>query len=137
MNTIQNIRDQLKLEKTRVSLKDLIAAKPNQAQVANLITSIMRYVPQDQTGTFVKAILSGNEAQAKLEHTKMAYANYKAMTAKGEDTFVGIIFMSQKGEWTNVVTTIEELVQNLAVGTIYVMSPDVADFFPQTTFKFQ
>lgn len=137
MNTVQNIRDQLKLDKTRVNLKDLIAAKPNQAQITNLITSIMRYVPQDQTGTFVKAIMTGNEAQAKLEHTKMAYANYKAMTAKGDDTFVGIIFMGQKGEWSNTVTSIDELVQNLAVGTIYVMSPDVADFFPQTTYKFK
>jgi len=35
-----------------------------------------------------------------------------------------------------VVTNIDELTQNLAVSTIYVISPDQADLFPQTTFKF-
>ena len=50
--------------------------------------------------------------------------------------FVGIIFMSLGGKWSNIVRNIDELVQNLAVGTIYVASPDQADLFPQTTFKF-
>ena len=58
------------------------------------------------------------------------------MSAAGEDKFVGIIFMSLNGKWSNVVRNIDELVQNLAVGTIYVASPDQADLFPQTTFKF-
>jgi hypothetical protein len=66
----------------------------------------------------------------------MAYTNYQNMTAAGKDTFVGIIFMSINGQWSNVVRNIDELVQNLAVGTIYVASPDQADLFPQTTFKF-
>lgn len=137
MNTIQKVRTQLKLTKPRVNLNDLIAAKPNQAQVTSLITSILRYVNPTQVGNFVKNIMSGNEAEAKIEHTKLAYQNYQAMTAKGKDTFVGIIFMSRRGEWTNTITNLDELVQNLAVGTIYVMSPDQADFFPQTTFRFK
>ena len=58
------------------------------------------------------------------------------MSAAGDDKFVGVIFMSLKGKWSNVVRNIDELVQNLAVGTIYVMSPDQNDLFPQTTFKF-
>jgi len=44
--------------------------------------------------------------------------------------------MSLKGKWSNVIRNIDELVQNLAVSTIYLMSPDQADLFPQTTFKF-
>ena len=96
----------------------------------------MRYVKPTSVGGFVKSVLSGNEQQAKIEHTKLAYQNYRAMTAKGKETFVGIIFMSLNGEWSNTITNIDELVQNLAVGTIYLMSPDQADFFPQTTFKF-
>ena len=137
MNTIQQIRDQLKLVKPRINLNDLIAAKPTQNQIAALITSIFRYVDKNQVSNFVKNIMSGNEAQAKIEHTKLAYQNYRAMTTKDNESFVGIIFMSQNGEWTNVISTVEQLVQNLAVGTIYVMSPDQADFFPQTTFKFK
>lgn len=137
MNTIQSIRDQLKIEKPRVNINDLIAVKPTQQQVAALITSILRYVDNKSIVPFVKSVLSGNEAQAKIEHTKLAYQNYRAMTAKGKETFVGIIFMSQRGEWSNTVTNIDELVQNLAVGTIYMMSPDQADFFPQTTFRFK
>jgi hypothetical protein len=38
------VRKQLKIEKTRVNIKDLIAAKANQQQLIALITSIMRYV---------------------------------------------------------------------------------------------
>ena len=136
MNTIDQVRKQLKIEKPRVNIKDLIAAKANQKQLVALITSIMRYVQPTAVGGFVKSVLSGNEQQAKIEHTKLAYQNYRAMTAKGKETFVGIIFMSLNGEWSNTITNIEELVQNLAVGTIYLMSPDQADFFPQTTFKF-
>ena len=63
-------------------------------------------------------------------------ANYQNMTRQGEDTFVGIIFMSGAKKWSNVVSNVDELVQNLAVGTIYVASPDQADLFPQTTYKF-
>ena len=136
MNTIENIRKQLKIEKTRVNIKDLIAIKANQQQLIALITSIMRYVKPTVVGGFVKSVLAGNEQQAKIEHTKLAYQNYRIMTAKGKDTFVGIIFMSLNGEWSNTITNIDELVQNLAVGTVYLMSPDQADFFPQTTFKF-
>ena len=136
MNTIENIRKQLKIEKTRVNIKDLIAIKANQQQLIALITSIMRYVKPTAVGGFVKSVLAGNEQQAKIEHTKLAYQNYRIMTAKGKDTFVGIIFMSLNGEWSNTITNIDELVQNLAVGTVYLMSPDQADFFPQTTFKF-
>ena len=126
MNTIQQIRDQLKLVKPRINLNDLIAAKPNQNQIAALITSIFRYVDKNQVSNFVKNMMAGNEAQAKIEHTKLAYQNYRAMTTKDNESFVGIIFMSQNGEWTNIISTVEELVQNLAVGTIYVMSPDQA-----------
>ena len=136
MNTIEQVRKQLKIEKPRVNIKDLIAAKANQKQLIALITSIMRYVPPTAVGVFVKSVLSGNEQQAKIEHTKLAYQNYRAMTAKGKETFVGIIFMSLNGEWSNTITNIDELIQNLAVGTIYLISPDQADFFPQTTFKF-
>ena len=136
MNTIEQVRKQLKIEKPRVNIKDLIAVKANQKQLVALITSIMRYVQPTAVSDFVKSVLSGNEQQAKIEHTKLAYQNYRAMTAKGKETFVGIIFMSLNGEWSNTITNIEELVQNLAVGTIYLMSPDQADFFPQTTFKF-
>ena len=136
MNTIENVRKQLKIEKPRVNIKDLISVKANQQQLIALITSIMRYVKPTSVGGFVKSVLSGNEQQAKIEHTKLAYQNYRAMTAKGKETFVGIIFMSLNGEWSNTITNIDELVQNLAVGTIYLMSPDQADFFPQTTFKF-
>ena len=136
MNTIETVRKQLKIEKTRVNIKDLIAAKANQQQVIALITSIMRYVKPTSVGGFVKSVLSGNEQQAKIEHTKLAYQNYRSMTAQGKDAFVGIIFMSLNGEWTNTITNMDELVQNLAVGTVYLMSPDQADFFPQTTFRF-
>jgi hypothetical protein len=136
MNTIEQVRKQLKIEKPRVNIKDLIAVKANQKQLIALITSIMRYVQPTAVGGFVKSVLSGDEQQAKIEHTKLAYQNYRAMTAKGKETFVGIIFMSLNGEWSNTITNIDELVQNLAVGTIYLMSPDQADFFPQTTFKF-
>ena len=135
MNTIQNVRDQLKIEKPRVNLKDLIAANPKQEQVVALTKAIFRHVG-DNIGGFVKAIMAKDEATAKVEHTKMAYTNYQNMTAAGKDTFVGIIFMSLNGKWSNVVRNIDELVQNLAVGTIYVASPDQADLFPQTTFKF-
>lgn len=136
MNTIETVRKQLKIEKTRVNIKDLIAAKANQQQLIALITSIMRYVKPTAVGGFVKSVLSGNEQQAKIEHTKLAYQNYRSMTAQGKDAFVGIIFMSLNGEWTNTITNMDELVQNLAVGTVYLMSPDQADFFPQTTFRF-
>ena len=135
MNTIQNVRDQLKIEKPRVNLKDLIAANPKQEQVVVLTKAIFRHVG-DNIGGFVKAIMAKDEATAKVEHTKMAYTNYQNMTAAGKDTFVGIIFMSLNGKWSNVIRNIDELVQNLAVGTIYVASPDQADLFPQTTFKF-
>jgi hypothetical protein len=135
MNTIQNIRDQLKIEKPRVNLKDLMAANPKQEQVVALTKAIFRYVG-DNIGSFVKAVMAKDEATAKLEHTKMAYINYQNMSAAGDDKFVGIIFMSLAGKWSNVVRNIDELVQNLAVGTIYVASPDQADLFPQTTFKF-
>jgi hypothetical protein len=136
MNTIETVRKQLKIEKTRVNIKDLIAAKANQQQLIALITSIMRYVKPTSVGGFVKSVLSGNEQQAKIEHTKLAYQNYRTMTAQGKDAFVGIIFMSLNGEWTNTITNMDELVENLAVGTVYLMSPDQADFFPQTTFRF-
>ena len=135
MNTIQNVRDQLKIEKTRVNLKDLIAANPKQEQVVALAKSIFRHVGDNVAG-FVNAIMKKDEASAKLEHTKLAYTNYQTMSAAGEDKFVGIIFMSLNGKWSNVIRNIDELVQNLAVGTIYVASPDQADLFPQTTFKF-
>jgi len=134
MNTIQNVRDQLKIEKKRVNIKDLIAANPNQQQVATLANAIFKHV--DNPAGFVNAVMKKDEAAAKLEHTKLAYVNYQNMTRKGEDTFVGIIFMSGAKKWSNVVTNIDELTQNLAVGTIYVISPDQADLFPQTTFKF-
>ena len=58
------------------------------------------------------------------------------MTAQGDSSFVGIIFMSGAKKWTNTVTNMDELTANIAVGTIYVASPDQADLFPQTTFKF-
>ncbi len=134
MNTIQNVRDQLKIEKPRVNLKDLIAANPNQQQVTSLANAIFRHV--DNVSGFVNAIMKKDEASAKLEHTKLAFANYQNMTRQGENTFVGIIFMSGGKKWSNVVTNLEELVQNIAVGTIYVASPDQADLFPQTTYKF-
>ena len=134
MNTIQNIRDQLKIEKPRVNIKDLIAAKPNQQQVTSLANAIFRHV--DNVAGFVNAVMKNDEPQAKIEHTKLAFTNYQNMTRKGEDTFVGIIFMSGGKKWSNVVSNIDELLQNLAVGTIYVASPDQADLFPQTTYKF-
>lgn len=134
MNTIQNVRDQLKIEKPRVNLKDLIAANPNQQQVASLANAIFRHV--DNVAGFVNAIMKKDEGAAKIEHTKLAFTNYQNMTRQGEDTFVGIIFMSGGKKWSNVVTNIDELVQNIAVGTIYVASPDQADLFPQTTYKF-
>ncbi len=134
MNTIQNVRDQLKIEKPRVNLKDLIAANPNQQQVTSLANAIFRHV--DNVSGFVNAIMKKDEASAKLEHTKLAFANYQNMTRQGENTFVGIIFMSGGKKWSNVVTNLDELVQNIAVGTIYVASPDQADLFPQTTYKF-
>ena len=135
MNTIQNIRDQLKIEKPRVNLKDLIAANPKQEQVVAITKAIFRHVGNN-IGGFVNAIMKKDEATAKLENTKMAYINYQNMSAAGDDKFVGIIFMSLGGKWSNVVRNIDELVQNLAVGTIYIASPDQADLFPQTTFKF-
>jgi hypothetical protein len=134
MNTIQNVRDQLKIEKPRVNLKDLIAANPNQQQVASLAKAIFRHV--DSIAPFVNAIMKKDEGAAKLEHTKLAYQNYQNMTAQGKDAFVGIIFMSGAKKWSNTVTNINELTQNVAVGTIYVASPDQADLFPQTTYKF-
>ena len=134
MNTIQNIRDQLKIEKPRVNIKDLMAAKPNQQQVTGLANAIFRHV--NNVAGFVNAVMKNDEAQAKIEHTKLAFTNYQNMTRKGEDTFVGIIFMSGGKKWSNVVSNVDELVQNLAVGTIYVASPDQADLFPQTTYKF-
>ena len=135
MNTIQNVRDQLKIEKPRVNLKDLIAANPKQEQVVALSKAIFRHVGNN-VGGFVNAIMKKDEATAKVEHTKMAYINYQNMSSAGDDKFVGIIFMSLGGKWSNIVRNIDELVQNLAVGTIYVASPDQADLFPQTTFKF-
>ena len=134
MNTIQNIRDQLKIEKPRVNIKDLMVAKPTQEQVTSLAKAIFRHV--DNVSGFVNAVMKNNEAQAKLEHTKLAFTNYQNMTRQGKDTFVGIIFMSGAKKWSNVVTNIDELIQNIAVGTIYVASPDQADLFPQTTYKF-
>jgi len=134
MNTIQNIRDQLKIEKPRVNIKDLMAAKPNQQQVTSLANAIFRHV--DNVAGFVNAVMKNDEPQAKIEHTKLAFTNYQNMTRKGEDTFVGIIFMSGGKKWSNVVSNVDELVQNLAVGTIYVASPDQTDLFPQTTYKF-
>ena len=134
MNTIQNVRDQLKIEKPRVNIKDLIAANPNQQQVTSLANAIFRHV-ENVTG-FVNAIMKKDENMAKIEHTKLAFTNYQNMTRQGADTFVGIIFMSGGKKWSNVITNIEELVQNIAVGTIYVASPDQADLFPQTTYKF-
>ncbi len=134
MNTIQNVRDQLKIEKPRVNIKDLIVANPNQQQVTSLANAIFRHV-ENVTG-FVNAIMKKDENMAKIEHTKLAFTNYQNMTRQGADTFVGIIFMSGGKKWSNVITNIEELVQNIAVGTIYVASPDQADLFPQTTYKF-
>jgi len=134
MNMIQNVRDQQKIEKTRVNIKDLIAANPTQQQVTSLANAIFRHV--DNVAGFVNAVMKKNEALAKVEHTKLAFTNYQNMTRKGEDTFVGIIFMSGAKKWSNVVSNVDELVQNLAVGTIYVASPDQADLFPQTTYKF-
>ena len=134
MNTIQNVRDKLKIDKPRVNLKDLIAANPNQQQVASLTKAIFRHV--DNITPFVNAIMKKDEGAAKLEHTKLAYQNYQNMTAQGDDTFVGIIFMSGAKKWSNVVTNIDQLIQNVAVGTVYVASPDQADLFPQTTYKF-
>ena len=134
MNTIQNVRDQLKIEKPRVNIKDLIAANPNQQQVTALANAIFRHV--DNVAGFVNAIMKKDEGTAKLEHTKLAFSNYQNMTRQGDDTFVGIIFMSGAKKWSNVVTNLDELVQNIAIGTIYVASPDQADLFPQTTYKF-
>jgi len=134
MNTIQNVRDQLKIEKPRVNIKDLIAANPNQQQVTALANAIFRHV--DNVAGFVNAIMKKDEGAAKLEHTKLAFSNYQNMTRQGDDTFVGIIFMSGAKKWSNVVTNLDELVQNIAIGTIYVASPDQADLFPQTTYKF-
>ncbi len=134
MNMIQNVRDQLKIEKPRVNIKDLMAANPSQQQVTSLANAIFRHV--DNVAGFVNAVMKKDEAQAKIEHTKLAFTNYQNMTRKGEDTFVGIIFMSGGKKWSNVVSNVDELVQNLAVGTIYVASPDQADLFPQTTYKF-
>ena len=134
MNMIQNVRDQLKIEKPRVNIKDLMAANPSQQQVTSLANAIFRHV--DNVTGFVNAVMKKDETQAKIEHTKLAFTNYQNMTRKGEDTFVGIIFMSGGKKWSNVVSNVDELVQNLAVGTIYVASPDQADLFPQTTYKF-
>ena len=134
MNMIQNVRDQLKIEKPRVNIKDLMAANPSQQQVTSLANAIFRHV--DNVAGFVNAVMKKDETQAKIEHTKLAFTNYQNMTRKGEDTFVGIIFMSGGKKWSNVVANVDELVQNLAVGTIYVASPDQADLFPQTTYKF-
>ena len=44
--------------------------------------------------------------------------------------------MSGAKKWSKVVKSVDDLIQNVAVGTIYVASPDQADLFPQTTFKF-
>ena len=134
MNMIQNVRDQLKIEKPRVNIKDLMAANPSQQQVTSLANAIFRHV--ENVAGFVNAVMKKDETQAKIEHTKLAFTNYQNMTRKGEDTFVGIIFMSGGKKWSNVVSNVDELVQNLAVGTIYVASPDQADLFPQTTYKF-
>jgi hypothetical protein len=134
MNMIQNVRDQLKIEKPRVNIKDLMAANPSQQQVTSLANAIFRHV--DNVTGFVNAVMKKDETQAKIEHTKLAFTNYQNMTRKGDDTFVGIIFMSGGKKWSNVVSNVDELVQNLAVGTIYVASPDQADLFPQTTYKF-
>ncbi len=134
MNTIQNVRDQLKIEKPRVNIKDLIAANPNQQQVTALANAIFRHV--DNVAGFVNAVMKKDEGAAKLEHTKLAFSNYQNMTRQGDDTFVGIIFMSGAKKWSNVVSNLDELVQNVAIGTIYVASPDQADLFPQTTYKF-
>ena len=112
-----------------------MAANPKQEQVVALTKAIFRHVGNN-IGGFVNAVMKKDEATAKIEHTKMAYMNYQNMSASGDDKFVGIIFMSLGGKWSNVVRNIDELVQNLAVGTIYVASPDQADLFPQTTFKF-
>ena len=133
--TLQQVKEQLGIEKPRVNIKDLIAANPNQKQVMAIAQSIFRHVGNNVAG-FVNAVMKKDEATAKLEHTKLAYVNYQNMSAADDDKFVGVIFMSLKGKWSNVVRNIDELVQNLAVGTIYVMSPDQNDLFPQTTFKF-
>ena len=128
-------KEQLGIDKPRVNIKDLIAANPQQGQVVAIAKAIFRHVGDNVSG-FVNAIMKKDEATAKLEHTKLAYVNYQNMSAAGTDKFVGIIFMSLKGKWSNVIRNIDELVQNVRVGTIYVMSPDQADLFPQTTFKF-
>ena len=136
MNVLNQAKEQLGIEKPRANIKDVIAANPQQGQVLAIAKAIFRHVSDDALAGFVNAIMKKDEAGAKLEHTKLAYINYQTMSAQGEDKFVGIIFMSIKGKWSNVIRNIDELVQNLAVSTIYLMSPDQADLFPQTTFKF-
>jgi len=136
MNVLNQAKEQLGIEKPRANIKDVIAANPEQGQVLAIAKAIFRHVSDDALAGFVNAIMKKDEAGAKLEHTKLAYINYQTMSAQGEDKFVGIIFMSLKGKWSNVIRNIDELVQNLAVSTIYLMSPDQADLFPQTTFKF-
>jgi len=132
--TLQQVKEQLGIDKPRVNIKDLIAANPKQAQVVAIAKAIFRHVGNH--AGFVNAVMKKDEATAKIEHTKLAYVNYQTMSAAGDDKFVGIIFMSLKGKWSNVIRNIDELVQNVAVGTIYLMSPDQNDLFPQTTFKF-
>ena len=69
MNMIQNVRDQLKIEKPRVNIKDLMAANPSQQQVTSLANAIFRHV--DNVAGFVNAVIKKNEAQAKIEHGTM------------------------------------------------------------------
>ena len=132
--TLEKVRTQLGIQKTRVNLKDLIAANPKQAQVVAIAKSIFRYVGNNVAG-FVNAIMQKDEATARVEHAKLAFTNYKLMSAKDGESFTGIIFMSYQGKWSKVVSDVDQLVQNIAVGTPYVMG-DVSDLFPQTTFKF-
>ena len=132
--TLEKVRTQLGIQKTRVNLKDLIAANPKQAQVVAIAKSIFRYVGDNVAG-FVNAIMKKDEATARVEHAKLAFTNYKLMSAKDGESFTGIIFMSYQGKWSKVVSDVDQLVQNIAVGTPYVMG-DVSDLFPQTTFKF-
>ena len=132
--TLEKVRTQLGIQKTRVNLKDLIAANPKQAQVVAIAKSIFRYVGNNVAG-FVNAIMQKDEATARVEHAKLAFTNYKLMSAKDGESFTGIIFMSYQGKWSKVVSDVDQLVQNITVGTPYVMG-DVSDLFPQTTFKF-
>ena len=136
MNVLNQAKEQLGIEKPRANINDVIAANPKQGQVLAIAKAIFRHVGDNALAGFVNAIMKKDEASAKIEHTKLAYINYQTMSAAGDDQFVGIIFMSLKGKWSNVIRNIDELVPNLAVSTIYLISPDQADLFPKITFKF-